>query len=416
MLIVILVIFFSGLAIQSSSESHKDNKRELLSPFYNKLKQDTLIKRLINFNYQDTIQNKYINSPYDTNFTYSKYIDFLTTISDTNKYIVLPLNEFRKTFNPKKIVIGLRHDIDLDLNKAYKLSTVENNVGVRSSYFVLHTANYYLAKPNIMNSHNKKTISILRIMQDKFSHEIGWHNDLVTLQVIYKIDPVDYLHQEIDWIRKNGLLIYGTSSHGSNYCHMYKFLNWYFWKDFKKPNPSYYSYDKVIINGKTIYFKKAFLKDFKFDYEAYFLNFNKYYSDALITNGQRWHIGKLNLNTLKPGDRVQILTHPCYYYAKGSNLSEIISFNIIGQKKSIIDPINSTITVDVPVGANLSYLQAKFKLSRKANAWIGRRKLASGLSLTDFTQPVVINVVSENGLSSKKWTILVKQESKPEIH
>jgi len=409
MLVVILVIIFSELTIIFRDETHNDNRIELLNTLYNKIDQDTLIKHLININYQDTIQNKYLNTPYDTNFTYSKYIDFLTTLSDTNKYIVLPLNEFRNTFNPKKIVIGLRHDIDLDLNKAYQLSTVENNIGIRSSYFVLHTANYYLDKPNIMTSHNKKTISILRIMQDKFSDEIGWHNDLITLQVIYKIDPIDYLHQELAWIRKNGLLVYGTSSHGSNYCHMYKYLNWYFWKDFKKPNPSYYSYDKVIINGKTINFKKAYLKDFKFDYEAYFLNFNKYYSDALITNGRRWHIGKLNLNTLKPGDRVQILMHPCYYYSKGSNLSEIISFNIIGQKKSIIDPMNSTITVDMPFGTNLSYLHAKFKLSRKANAWIGRRKLVSGLSPTDFSKPVVLKVVSENGLSSKKWTIIVKQ-------
>ncbi len=48
----------------------------------------------------------------DTNFTWEKYAAFLKKISDTSKYIVLPLNEFRQTFNSKKIVIGLRHDID----------------------------------------------------------------------------------------------------------------------------------------------------------------------------------------------------------------------------------------------------------------------------------------------------------------
>ena len=54
----------------------------------------------------------------DTNFTWEKYASFLNKISDTSKYIVLPLNEFRQTFNSKKIVIGLRHDVDIDLNVA----------------------------------------------------------------------------------------------------------------------------------------------------------------------------------------------------------------------------------------------------------------------------------------------------------
>ncbi|NOU17915.1 MAG: hypothetical protein HOO91_10205 [Bacteroidales bacterium] len=414
MLVVILLILFSELTIIFCSEFNKNNKIELLNLLYNKQKQDPSIKCLININYADTIQNKYINTPYDTNFTYGKYIDFFVSISDTNKYIVLPLNEFRNTFNPQKIVIGLRHDIDLDLNKAYQLSIVENNIGVRSSYFVLHAANYYLAKPNRMSTHNKKIIFPLMVMQDKYNHEIGWHNDLITLQLIYKIDPINYLYQELDWLRKNGLLIYGTSSHGSKYCCTYKFLNLYFWKDFKNyNNPAFNYYDKVIVNGESICFKKALLKDFNLDYEAYFLSFNKYYSDASFINGQRWHIGKLNLNMLKPGDRIQILMHPCYYYAKGSNLSEITSFNVFSQKKSIINSVNSTITIKVPYGTNLSSLHANFIVSKKANAWIGNRKQVSGLEPINFSQPVVLKIVAENGLSSKKWTIIVTQESKP---
>jgi hypothetical protein len=41
-------------------------------------------------------RNALMSEP-DTNFTWEKYADFLIKISDTSKYIVLPLNEFRKT-------------------------------------------------------------------------------------------------------------------------------------------------------------------------------------------------------------------------------------------------------------------------------------------------------------------------------
>ena len=80
----------------------------------------------------------------DTNFTYEKYAAFLKKVSDTSKYIVLPINEFRTTFNSNKIVIGLRHDVDNDLNKALEFSRTESDLGFRSTYYILHTAPYYL--------------------------------------------------------------------------------------------------------------------------------------------------------------------------------------------------------------------------------------------------------------------------------
>jgi hypothetical protein len=148
----------------------------------------------------------------DTNFTWEKYAEFLNKVSDTSKYIVLPLNEFRKTFNSKKIIIGLRHDIDVDLNVAYEFSEIESKLGFRSTYFVLHSASYYLSNPNNMAVHNDKIIPILKTMQNVRHFEIGWHNDLVTLQVVYNINPVTFLHNELNWLRSNGINIVGTAS------------------------------------------------------------------------------------------------------------------------------------------------------------------------------------------------------------
>jgi hypothetical protein len=73
----------------------------------------------------------------DTNFTFEKYASFLDRISDTSKYIVLPLKEFRLTHNDRKIVIGLRHDVDIDLKHAFRFSEMEYEKGFRSTYFIL---------------------------------------------------------------------------------------------------------------------------------------------------------------------------------------------------------------------------------------------------------------------------------------
>jgi hypothetical protein len=92
---------------------------------------------------QDTVaelkKRSIIAAEPDTNFTWEKYASFLNKVSDTSKYIVLPLNEFRQTFNNNKIVIGLRHDVDNDLNVAYNFSEIESKLKFRSTYFILHS-------------------------------------------------------------------------------------------------------------------------------------------------------------------------------------------------------------------------------------------------------------------------------------
>jgi hypothetical protein len=210
---------------------------------------------------------------------------------------VLPLNEFRQTFNNRKIVIGLRHDIDNDLNVAYQFSEVEYKLGFRSTYFILHSAPYYLANSNNMNVHSEKIIPILKTMQDKRHFEIGWHNDLVTLQIIYNINPVTFLHNELNWLRSNGINIFGTASHGSNYCKVYHYINYYFFEECTSPAVTNFNNNVTVpVGSKNITLIKGKLNDFGLKYEAYFLNNNKYFSDAKLTNGVRWNIGMLDLN------------------------------------------------------------------------------------------------------------------------
>ena len=344
----------------------------------------------------------------DTNFTWEKYGAFLKKISDTSKYIVLPLNEFRKTINSNKIVIGLRHDVDNDLNVAYQFSETESKLGFRSTYFILHTAPYYLANPVDMSVHTEEILPVLKLMQNIRHFEIGWHNDLVTLQAVYNIDPVSFLHNELSWLRSNGINIYGTASHGSNFCYTYLYLNYYFFNECTYPVVGQFINNlNLTINGKTVPMKKGSLSDFGLEYEAYFLNNNKSFSDATITNGIRWNIGMLDLSQLIPGDRVMILLHPIHWH-KGSIDARIESFSIPGQKSSFIDEGGSSVTVDMPYKTNLTSLAAFYTLSPGAYIKVGGKMQFNGTSLNNFTNPVPFVVFAENRDFQRIWTINVK--------
>ena len=174
-------------------------------------------------------------------------------------------------------------------------------------------------------------------MQNVRHFEIGWHNDLVTLQAVYNIDPVAFLKNELAWLRANGINIYGSASHGSPYCYTYKYLNYYFFEECTYPVVGQFVNNvNLPIGGKTVPMKKGKFSDFNLEYEAYFLNNNKYFSDASITNGTRWNIGMLNLDQLQAGDRVIILLHPIHWHM-ASDAARIESFMINGQKSSSID-------------------------------------------------------------------------------
>lgn len=389
---VLLVLFCSTVIF-----GQQDNKTGIkYIPKKISLRQDTAI-----------IRKGVISESADSNFIWQKYADFLKKISDTSKYVVLPLNEFRKTFNSKKIVIGLRHDVDVDLNIAYAFSKIESGMGFRSSYFILHTAPYYLMSPSNMANHNPNILPILLKMQNENHFEIGWHNDLVTSQLIYNINSVNFLHDELNWLRSNGLRITGTAAHGSSYCKTYHYMNFYFFKECSYPSlPGRENNETVTIDGKTLTIQKSTLAAFNLEYEAYFLNNNKAYSDATITNGVRWNIGMLDLDALQKGDRVIILLHPIHWH-KAKESTRFDSFFLPGQESCKIDTINHRIRVAMPNSINRSSLKAQFQLSAGAYAKVAGMTQMSTVSINNFTNPLSYIVYAENSSIKSEWIVEV---------
>jgi hypothetical protein len=65
--------------------------------------------------------------------------------------------------------VELRHDVDLSLVSAYNMALLENEMGVKSIYYIRFDCDYY-------NPVSVDNVRRLRLM-DKMGHEIGLHVD-----------------------------------------------------------------------------------------------------------------------------------------------------------------------------------------------------------------------------------------------
>lgn len=112
-------------------------------------------------------------------FRYSQYADFLARAKQAGP--VVPLGEWDRSN-----AIILRHDVDFDIEAAWRLAQVEAQSGVRASYFIMVTCHNYNPLSRINRTH-------LRRMTDK-GFEIGLHFD----PMIYGEADADRLRECLD--------------------------------------------------------------------------------------------------------------------------------------------------------------------------------------------------------------------------
>jgi hypothetical protein len=173
-------------------------------------------------------------------FSYNNYKNFL--IDAKRKVSIFPFSELENRG------IVLRHDVDFDLNKAYKLHKLELDVGVFSSFFILTTSEQY----NVFSKQNRE---ILREMSNN-GYDIGLHFD----PRVYSNQSFDSLSQKVkveaellgSIIEKKvtSLSMHNPSITGRTDC-FNGFINTY---DSKYFNSEYYCSDSCKdFRGKNIY-------------------------------------------------------------------------------------------------------------------------------------------------------------------
>jgi hypothetical protein len=242
-------------------------------------------------------------------FTYGEYARFLDRLHGRR---VVPLRSFARGEGD----LALRHDVDSRLASALELARLEHERGLHATYFVLHTAPYW---------NDADLLPRLRDLQE-LGHEIGFHNDLVTLQRVEGVDAGTYLRVAIEHLRSGGIDVVGAAAHGSPWCHRLGFHNNYVFAGWDEPVPGFPSTEVP---------EKLDPSEFGLEYEAYHVPHDVYFSDSSFVDGRRSHPADLEL---RPDQRTIVLVHPCHWDASAAAKAHRLVSRITARTRAPLRP------------------------------------------------------------------------------
>jgi len=200
------------------------------------------------------------------------------------KYDIVP---FRKQTKPGQVI--LRHDIDVDVKKAFDLAVIERMLGIHSTYFVLLSAPY-----NVWYKKNKMFLKAIY----GFGHEIGLHFDPSIYSL--KNSMIENIWKEKRVLEDVlGTKIYSVSIHNyskhKNQCLVPDMIN---------------AYDPKLFNDET------------------------YWSDSRgIIKKDIYKV----LEKTKEGKTVQILMHPIYYSDEGYSYETLFDESVLEYALSLYE-------------------------------------------------------------------------------
>jgi hypothetical protein len=190
-------------------------------------------------------------------------------------------------------VVNFRHDVDNDVQASADFALMEEDYGIRSTYYILDTAPYW-RKP-------EATRCIMEI--DNRMHYIGWHNNALSVSFKTSRNIQECIESPLAELRRLAPVV-GTASHGDPLCYEHGYLNYYVFKGTKH-------HDRFPM--KCGWFQ---LSDFGLKYEAYHTGHTHYISDS----GGKWNqdndkvIADFRKRLCREENvKLQILIHPQWW-------------------------------------------------------------------------------------------------------
>jgi hypothetical protein len=200
-------------------------------------------------------------------FSYHQYDKLLNVVETGHKN--LTFSDFRNPDIPPNFFI-LRHDIDFSLSAALKMAQIEAERGIRATYFLLLSSEYY----NLLSKESRKVPQKLITL----GHEVGLHYDVRAMSAQENTDLNKWLYYEIDMLSNlTGNAIHSIAMH----------------------NPSIYGHDPFTSGN---HFLNA--------YDPQFTKAISYFSDSCGA----WRDSAYDAFqcSIIP-DKLQLLTHPIFW-------------------------------------------------------------------------------------------------------
>ena len=114
-----------------------------------------------------------------------------------------------------EIACVIRHDLDGDLVAALQQAKIEQELNIKTTYYILHTAPYYgQFEEDGVFARNSESIESYKLLQEH-GHEVALHTDGMLAYQEFNRDGGQTIRDEIEWLRSNGLMITGTTAHNS---------------------------------------------------------------------------------------------------------------------------------------------------------------------------------------------------------
>jgi hypothetical protein len=243
-------------------------------------------------------------------WTWEQYAEILAELKKP-RYLVVPMAEFQHAVSTQsdKVVIGLRHDLDGNICAARTMAQMEQQAGIRATYFLNHNDAYY-AWHDEQGKRHRREASVYRYREiADMGHEIGLHYDMLGSYFEHGEDPAALLTEELAWLAAHGFQVRGGAAHGSRTAREAGFVNYEVFTGMTRGR------EGAVLDFRNRSYKLGTLKYADFlTYETYHLGTNaKYYSEA----GGAWGDHPLDPNkgvgSLKPGQSAQILIHPVWW-------------------------------------------------------------------------------------------------------
>jgi len=229
---------------------------------------------------------------------------------------VLPVREAFAHAGKRSGVLTIRHDMDHDVENSIRFAEWEAARGIRSSYYVLHTDWYWGERPDEPSQFLVRALGRIA----RLGHEIGVHNNAITVGLRERRDPAGILDEVLGGLRRHGFDVIGTAAHGDPLCRLAGYLNSELFTECAnaKDGPPDRTIRYVTPESGTSYevtLRPVPMAELGLAYEANFIGQGLYVSDA----GGRWNtrLARIQERFVSEEPFLQALVHPLWWAFQG---------------------------------------------------------------------------------------------------